>query len=447
MDIESYTLAVKSKIGGFKRDWGIFFTPPWVIDFMVSLIDEDKICRSSIKILEPACGVCQFLFGIKRNKEHIFEEAEVKIGVDINKEVILCARKCACDVDIVCQDYLLWDSNELFDVIIGNPPYGIPSLSKHYTIRVSKKTKEKYKKIYETWRGKYNVYGAFIEKSVKLLKSGGQLIFIVPATFMILDEFKKLRHFLASQGKTEVIYMGGNVFKPEACVTKVVLKFVKSKGEKGKLFLLDYSNNSAKLVSKRDDWAGEVILFSTEFSKKLVERCSFSLGDVYTIRISPRTPEIKHSGDVVKSRDIPKGESFLPILNGKNLEIGRVVYESRSGYWILKERKTSLRKFFDKPHIVVGLGFRGNRQVGAAYDYRAYPWMGDVYHLLRKNDFISTCFDLEDVDVVKYLNSKIIRRYVEDIFRDITYHLSISQLKIIPLPRKVEYRDIYRVMM
>jgi len=49
------------------------------------------------------------------------------------------------------------------------------------------------------------MYGAFIEKSVNLLKDGGQLIFIVPSTFMILDEYRKLRTFLASAGETTII--------------------------------------------------------------------------------------------------------------------------------------------------------------------------------------------------------------------------------------------------
>jgi len=444
LELEIHTAKLNNKVKSIKKDFGIFFTPQWVVDFMVNLIDESKLNFANLNILEPACGMCQFLLGIKKNKNHLFTHASKKIGVEINRDIInyVYINNLNRDIEIIPYDYLLWESDTHFDVIIGNPPYGIPSLSDHYTIKVDDKTKKKYKQIYETWYGKYNIYGAFIEKSVKLLKENGQLIFIVPATFMILRDFKKLRAFLAQNGKTEIIYMGSNVFKPEADITTVVLKFTKSINERNKMLLYDYKSGKLHLLTVNNHWYGDIILFSTEFTKKVDEICSFRLGDIYTIKISPRTPEIKHNPYIIKSETPVKGDNLLPILSGRNLKIGKVVYEPISGYWIEYDKKTKLKKFFDKPHIVVGLGFRGNGQVGAAYDYKAYPWMGDVYHLLRKYNAKNTKFDLNDLEVVEFLNSEIIKRYVKDVFRDITYHFNITQLKLLPLPTKEELKKL-----
>jgi len=144
------------------------------------------------------------------------------------------------------------------------------------------------------------------------------------------------------------------------------------------------------------------------------------------------------TGKIVE--DYINDNNVVPILNGKNLKIGKVNYEPISGYWIDINKKTKLRKFFDKPHIVLGLGFRGDGQIGAAYDYKSYPWMGDVYHLLRKNTLINNNFNLTEEEVVNFLNSEIVKRYVKDIFRDITYHFSITQLKLVPLPLKEELK-------
>jgi len=454
MNLEIHTLTIEEKLKSIKKDLGIFFTPQWVVDFMTELIEEKKLESSEIKILEPACGICQFLYGVKKNKEKIFKGAKRVVGVEINEEIVnyIYENKLNRDIEIIGFDYLLWETDERFDIIIGNPPYGIPSLSEHYTIKVDNTTKSLYKKIYKTWYGKYNIYGAFIEKSINLLKENGQLIFIVPATFIILDEFKKLRKFLSENGKTEIIYMGSDVFKPYADITTVVLKFTKTKDEKNNLVIYDYNyaNGKLEMINKNENWNGEIVLFSSDFSKIVDKICSFRLGDIYDIKISPRTPEIKHNPHVIKSENLTnikiEKDELLPILNGKNLKIGKVIYEPITGYWIKKQDKTKLRKFFDKPHIVVGLGFRGSGQIGAAYDYEAYPWMGDVYHLIRKHTLTNRKFDLTEEEVVDYLNSQIIKNYIKDVFRDITYHLSITQLKILPLPTRKELKRLEEIL-
>ena len=72
VDIEVHAIATNNKIKRIKKDWGIFFTPQWVVDFMVNLIDERNLDAKNAKILEPACGNCQFLLGIKKNKKTYF---------------------------------------------------------------------------------------------------------------------------------------------------------------------------------------------------------------------------------------------------------------------------------------------------------------------------------------------------------------------------------------
>lgn len=424
MVIDNHVKEINKQILPLKKNLGIYFTPKWIVDFMVSLINKKK----NVKILEPACGVCQFL--------HAIDFALKKVGVEISENIIsyMIDNGLNKGIEIIHADYLLWSTDEKFDVIIANPPYGIPSLSSHYSLKVDNKTKKQYKKLFETWYGKYNLYGAFIEKSVKLLKDNGELIFIVPATFMILDEFKKLRKFLSYNGKTEIIYVG-QVFKPEASVTAVVLKFTKSI-ERNRLVVYDYINSKIKVLFENKCWEGEKILFYTEFTNLIDKICSFKIGDIYEIKISPRTPEIKNNKNIIKNYE----KGFLPILNGKNLKIGYIDYNSISGYWIKPEDKITLKKFFDIPHIVVGLGFRKGGQIGAAYDYKAYPWMGEVYHLLKKDSILSNNFDLCENEVVEFLNSEIMKKYIRDSFRDITYHFNITQLKSLPLPSKEDLK-------
>jgi len=441
--LSSQQTVINNHLRNIKKDFGIFFTPERIVDFMVGLIRTTKYAGGKdITILEPACGLAQFLIGIKRNNPALFQRANL-LGVEINKDIVhhLSALNLESNLNIIEANYLLWQSSLLFDVIIGNPPYGIPSMSNHYTIKTDAATKQKYKAAYETWYGKYNVYGAFIEKSIKLLKYEGQLIFIVPGTFMILDEFKKLRDFLAKNGKTNIMYLGPDVFKPEADVASVVLDFHKSDKFASQVQLSEYRDNKTWTIKENSRWQGEVVKFETEYTRALETVCSYLLGDIYEIRISPRTPEVKHSSYVTKEKPLSKA-IYLPLLNGRNLKCNEITYDNLTGYWIRKTETNKLRGCFGVPHIVVGLGFRENGKVAAAYDEKCYPWMGDVYHLLRKSSLFSHCFDMTDLELLQYLNSDHLKKYVRDAYREITYHLSITQLKNFPLPTKSEWQEI-----
>ena len=257
---------------------------------------------------------------------------------------------------------------------------------------------------------------------------------------MILDEFKKLRTFLSQNGKTTLIYLGPDAFKPEADVSSVVLDFRKS-NINSYLELFEYQNNEIHDIKINSRWKGEVVKFETNYTQKLESVCLHRLHDIYEIKVSPRTPEIKNSLFIEKERPI-QIEDYIPLLNGRNLKCNKINYDCLTGYWIKKTDVSKLRGYFQNPHIVVGLGFRENGKVAGALDKKCYPWMGDVYHLLKKGDLFSSKFDMSDTEILEYLNSVYVQKYIKDTYREITYHLSISQLKNLPLPTKKEWEII-----
>ncbi|MCD6384197.1 SAM-dependent DNA methyltransferase, partial [Candidatus Sumerlaeota bacterium] len=74
VDYKVHQSIVNNSLKGIKKDYGMFFTPEWIVDFMVNLIDVNKYTRKKdINFLEPACGLAQFLIGIKRNRPNLFK--------------------------------------------------------------------------------------------------------------------------------------------------------------------------------------------------------------------------------------------------------------------------------------------------------------------------------------------------------------------------------------
>ncbi|MCL1825604.1 MAG: class I SAM-dependent methyltransferase [Betaproteobacteria bacterium] len=88
-------------------------------------------------------------------------------------------------------DFFNFPTTERFDTIIGNPPYV------RYQDIVSE-TRARFHS--EFFDGRSNLFLFFIEKSIRHLTNGGELIFIVPREFIKLTSAAKLNDWLYAQG-------------------------------------------------------------------------------------------------------------------------------------------------------------------------------------------------------------------------------------------------------
>jgi len=395
-------------VGVEQRALGFVTTPPELVEFMTELAAPIKTrCR----VLEPACGDAPFLsaFAARYGTHHEL------VGIDINPAAIQAAKKRVPFADFIEGDFLLWQPNEPFDIIIGNPPYGIIGDASHYPIHVLKDRKEAYKLRFRTWRGKFNIYGAFIEHAVNLLKPGGKLVFVVPASWLVLDDFAKLRTFLSVSGSLHVYYLG-KVFQGRnvSCVVLVLRK-----GSKG-LRLYD----GQTLAVEKPVYQGELIRFETPELLSF-EQSGIPLGSLFEVHFAARSPEMRrHPKTSIKPCD-----GYVPVLTGRNLKAGWIDYEHcYSGLWFPKDAAPTLRFFYAFPHIVVG-HTKGTKVV-AALDERCYPWR-EEFHLVPK---VSR---LDLPAIVKHLNSAPIQKYVQQLYRDFVPHLTTPMLVRVPIPQFV----------
>lgn len=81
-----------------------------------------------------------------------------------------------------------------FDYVVSNPPYV------RYN-EIDNQLKKAYKGLYETSRGKYDLYSLFFELGIKLLKNDGKLGYITPNRYFSTYYAKPLRSLILSKTK------------------------------------------------------------------------------------------------------------------------------------------------------------------------------------------------------------------------------------------------------
>lgn len=165
---------------------GQVFTPPGVVELMLGL------CRNSGRVLEPSAGDGAFLKALQARGRDC-------TGIEIDARV--------APEGALVRDFFSYPLKEQFDTIIGNPPY-----VRYQDIPES--TRQRLKS--DLFDGRSNLFLFFIEKCVRHLKPGGELVFIVPREFIKLTAAKKLNAWLYSQGSiTDFLETGdSSIFGP-----------------------------------------------------------------------------------------------------------------------------------------------------------------------------------------------------------------------------------------
>jgi adenine-specific DNA-methyltransferase len=146
---------------------GQVFTPDFIVERMLALR------RRNGSILEPSCGDGAFLNRL----------GPKAVGLEIDKRFK--------GKNIRNMDFFDLPLSEKFQTIIGNPPY-----VRHQDIQPYTKSKIDLTRFDK----RTNLYLPFIEKSVKHLVPGGELIFITPRDFLKATAAKQLNEFLYEQG-------------------------------------------------------------------------------------------------------------------------------------------------------------------------------------------------------------------------------------------------------
>ncbi len=233
---------------------GQIFTPYFIVDKILDDVGYNSPEILGKTILDPACGDGRFLIKIV---ERIIKYSPIKnlknnlekvYGWDIDKKAIEIAKEKvnkliqSYDIDVnwnilvlnslhkgcIKQD-IFNQKNELkkFDFIVGNPPY----------IRIQHLELNERKFIQYNYRfcktGSTDIYIAFYELALNLLKDSGKCGYITPNTFFHTDTAKDLRkYFSTKQNLIQITnYRHIQLFNEVTTYSAIVI-FDKNKREK-----------------------------------------------------------------------------------------------------------------------------------------------------------------------------------------------------------------------
>ncbi|NJD25826.1 MAG: class I SAM-dependent methyltransferase [Betaproteobacteria bacterium] len=216
---------------------GQVFTPPEVVDFMLGL------CANRGRALEPAAGDGAFFSTLKQR----FPDC---VGIEVDARVAPAGARV--------MDFFDLPEGERFDTIVGNPPY-----VRYQDVAVDTRNKLKS----GLFDKRSNLFLFFIEKCVRHLNPGGELVFIVPREFIKLTAAQKLNAWLAREGSITHFYETGDsrVFGQHT-PNCAIFRFEKGRRDRQMADGRQFTEVDGQLMFLRDDYS---VRFADVFAVKV----------------------------------------------------------------------------------------------------------------------------------------------------------------------------------
>ncbi|MFZ7945681.1 HsdM family class I SAM-dependent methyltransferase [Neobacillus sp. 19] len=176
---------------------GAFFTPTHVAKFIWQVLTPRL--PENAKVLEPSVGSGVFL-------EHAPASAEIT-ALELDKTSAKVTSILYPNAEIIEGNALVHDRRNYYDLVIGNPPYGVivefDDIGEDWA-SLGKASKGKRK-------GKSEV--AFIELAIKAVKPGGYIAFVLPKGISYANYAAKLRQYMYETcWQVATIFLPGETF-------------------------------------------------------------------------------------------------------------------------------------------------------------------------------------------------------------------------------------------
>ncbi len=222
-DIRSH--AIKEFISSdLRKGHGIFLTPDEVVKTIIKVINPSY----KDKVLDPACGSGTFLIEFL-NYINPTKKCEV-FGFEKNPRMLLLSELNLNHYKTVKFHKNLTDSlqnsssNNKFDIVVTNPPFGVSIDSKNYNFQSFKTCCDKN----GTPLKKQSSEIVFIEKCFQMLKPGGTLAIVIPKSIATNSSQGLSRRVLGEYGYIySIINLPPETFATTGTQTTTIVLFAK----------------------------------------------------------------------------------------------------------------------------------------------------------------------------------------------------------------------------
>ena len=302
-----------------------------------------------------------------------------------------------------------------FDVVIGNPPYGMIHDEEYKNYYVNK---------YETTEGRFDTFEIFIEKGIKLCGKDGLLGYIVPSPLLSNLYSRKLRRYLLDNHSIkQIINFGMDVFEDPTIHTCIVV-VGKGKIKKNTVAmrkqvnlpeqlyrLFDYEIVQSDLGNNENATIDIFIDPSSNALLKKLNQNAVELGDVCFIRQCIKTGDdetlVQSSKKVLKN-------PWKPTLRGRSIDRYMTIEKDlylKYGDWLARNWKN--KTFYETPKI--GIRETGNRII-ATEDIENRYFLSSLYSIYPNSK--------EEKRALRYflalLNSKLSTFFIKKIAFELT---------------------------
>ncbi|MCK4947534.1 MAG: N-6 DNA methylase [Candidatus Aureabacteria bacterium] len=303
-DAFEYLLSVM----GSQGDAGQFRTPRHIIDFIVKVVDPGK----NETILDPACGTAGFLISsykhiLEKNKKdgrvHLTPAQKKRLienfsGYDISPDMVRLSLVNMYlhgfkNPKIYEYDTLTSEEKwqEVFDVILANPPFMSPKggIRPHKRFSVQAKRSEVL----------------FVDYITEHLNPNGRAGIIVPEgiIFQSGTAYKKLRKMLVDRSLYVVVSLPAGVFNPYSGVKTSILMLDKNLAKKtNRILFIKINNDGFGLGAQRREVKGSDLPLAleviTRYKQSIIENKEFEFSsDEAKLASLVEQTKIAESGD------------------------------------------------------------------------------------------------------------------------------------------------------